>query len=238
MPISLLTLLVYLFISGCAYTLRPVRYDTMSALMTAMSEKNPDINSIKALATVSVKIDDRHASFPEGMIISGNAIRLETLNIFYQPLLVLIYNRTVSILNVDTGTCSVYSSADSFRYFTYLDIPPEVFKSLVTGRLPGTPSKMTVSKNKFVLSGERDSASWIASVNDKLLPESTNIEMDNGIKTFCTYDDYAAIDGVRIPFYVRCKWKDNRITIHYDKVHINGKVDPELMDADKLCNHG
>lgn len=242
-PLALRTsaLFLLLLMSGCTYTFRPVQYPDSASLAAALSRKYPGITSMKALATVSLRAGDRAASFPEGVIISGSAVRLETLSILYQPLLILVYNRSVSIFDTDTGVCSMYASADRFRQFIYLDIPPATFRNLITGRLPGTPSDMTVVPGGFVLTGETDGASWTASVSGDLNVESVSVipagSADPGSGTVCTYEGFSTANGTAIPRYVRCRWEDNRVLVHYDTVHVNVAVDPALMDPDKLCNH-
>ncbi len=227
----------FVFIAGCTYTTKNNSSSNIQDLMNSMSQKNHAVNSMKALASVSMRFNGSNGVFPEAIVINKDAMRLETLNIFYQPMLVIIYNSAVAVLDTDTGKCSISNMAETLAGFTHIDVPPDEFEKLITGRLPGDADRSSGSGGGFVLSGKRNNSSWRASVDHKLLVRVTHIEQKNGIQARCEYSDYAEIDGVNLPLRVRCRWEDNRLDIHYEHVKINVPVDPSLMDTQKLCGN-
>lgn len=225
------------FIAGCTYTTKKNSSSSIQDLMNSMSNKNHTVNSMKALASVSMRFNGSNGVFPEAIVINKDAMRLETLNIFYQPMLIIIYNNAVAVLDTGTGKCSISNAAETLAGFTHIDVPPDVFEKLITGRLPGDADRSSGSGGGVVVSGKRNDSSWRASVDHGLLVRTINIEQKNGIQASCEYSDYAEIDGVSVPLRVRCRWEDNRLDIHYEHVKINVPVDPSLMDTQKLCGN-
>ena len=221
-------------IQGCTFALKQTRYTTMDALMEARTKNNPPVNSIKALASVDLKVHDKGAEFPEAIIISKNAMRLETLNIFYQPVLVVVYNDKAAVLDVNTGVCSV-GSADILYDYTQVDIKPELFEKLITGQLVGMPATFTAFTKNIVVTGKHDGFMWISELNSDLAVMSTAIEGYNNDLLTCTYKDHESIDGVAFPMHVACEWGKNKLVIHYRKLKVNVKVEPLLVDPDRLC---
>jgi hypothetical protein len=223
-------------ISGCTYTLKPAGYSTLPALLDAMDKNNPPINSMKALASVSIKVNNSGGEFPEGIIMSNRAMRLETLNIFYQPMLIIVYNDMVAVMDVNTGACSI-SSSSLLQQYTHMDVDPVIFEKLITARLIGKPEKMVTTDRGSVLQGRMEQGDWSSELSDDLSLLSTTIGYRNGDAVVCTYKEYNAVDGVRLPMRVTCTWGKNRLAIHYRRAGINVPVDPSLMDTHRLCGH-
>jgi hypothetical protein len=230
-------LLACILIPGCAYKSKPERYGDLSSLLDAMSKQNHTISSIKALASVSMRFNGRSAGFPEAIVIENDAMRLETLNIFYQPILIIVYNKSIAVLDTGTGACSISDSAETLVRFTHMDVPTDVFEKLITGRLPGSADGITGPGEGIVVSGKISGDAWTASVDRKLLVTATRIEKKDGVDVSCAYSDYADVDGATMPLRVMCRWADNRLNIHYERVRVNVPVDPSLMDAQKLCDY-
>lgn len=232
---KVLLILIILF-PGCAYTVKPTPYGSISSLLDAMNKNSRPLTSMKALASVSVRFHDRGAEFPEGIIMSGTAMRLETLNLFYQPVLIIVYNGTVAVLDTGTGACGI-SSATLLQQYTHIDVSPGIFESLITARLIAQPEKMVSTDRGSMLQGTIDKRGWSSEIDNDLVLKATTVESVHGDAVACTYRDYTMIDGVRLPMRVTCTWGKNRLAIHYRQAGINVPVDPSLMDTDKLCNY-
>ncbi len=223
-------------ISGCTYTLKPAGYGTMPALLDAMDKNTPPINSMKPLASVSIKVNNSGGEFPEGIIMSNRAMRLETLNIFYQPTLIIVYNEMVAVMDVGTGACSV-SSSSLLQHYTHMDVDPAIFEKLITARLIGKPERMVSTDRGSMLQGRTEQGDWSSELNDDLSLLSTTIGYRNGGAVTCSYKEYRTVDGVRLPMRVTCTWGANRLAIHYRQAGINVPVDPSLMDTHRLCGY-
>ncbi len=205
--------------------------------MNAMNEHTRSINSMKALASVSIKINNREAEFPEGIIMSGKAMRLETLNIFYQPILIIVYNDMVAVMDVGTGACGI-SSATLLQQYTRINVEPEIFERLITAQLIGKPGKMLNTKNGIALYGGYNDITWAAGLDNNLDIISATIRQPEDNPITCVYSDYDTIDGVALPKHVICRSGENVLVIHYRKVRANVPVDPSLTDIRKLCGTG
>ena len=222
--------------SGCAYAVKPTPYRSVSSLLDAMQKNSRPLTSMKALASVSVRLDGRGAEFPEGIIMSGTAIRLETLNLFYQPVLIIVYNGAVAVLDTGTGACGI-SSATLLQHYTHIDVSPKIFESLITARLIAKPQKIVSTSRGSMLQGTIDKRSWSSEVDDDLALKATTVGSAHGDGVTCTYREYTMIDGVRLPMRVTCTWGKNRLATHYRQAGINVPVDPSLMDTDNLCGY-
>ena len=229
-------LILVILVSGCAYAVKPTPYRSVSSLLDAMNKSSRPLTSMKALASVSVRLDGSGAEFPEGIIMSGTAIRLETLNLFYQPVLIIVYNGTIAVLDTGTGACGI-SSATLLQHYTHIDVSPAIFESLITARLIANPEKIASISRGSILQGTIDKRSWSAEVDDDLVLKATTVQSAHGDAVTCTYREYTTIDGVRLPMRVTCIWGRNRLAIHYRQAGINVPVDPSLMDTDKLCGY-
>lgn len=228
-------ILAFVVLAGCAYTPAHVNYNNPDTLAAAMNKKHR-MYSMKALISVDMHVNGRYMSFPESIIIDGNAMRLETLNIFYQPVIIIIYNGTVAVMDVNKGTCSI-SSSNVLRQYTRMDVVPLYFEKLITARLIGKPDKLSDTEKGIMLYGKTGNTIWSSRLNDNLLLTSATAQYNNGDTVTCTYKDHDKIDGVTLPMHVTCNWGENRIAFHYKKVMVNVPVDPSLMDAHKLCGH-
>ncbi|MGB9736331.1 MAG: hypothetical protein ACP5JP_08970 [bacterium] len=231
---KLVLLLFTIFIQACVYTVKPIHYSNISTLIESINEHTHPITSMKALASVSLDVNNRRAEFPEGIIMNNNALRLETLNIFYQPVLIIIYNGSVAILDVNSGVCSI-SSEDALHYYTQLHVPPDVFKKLITGQLIGTPITFSSTGRNLIVSGKYERLAWFTTLNDALSVKSTTIISDTEEPLVCDYDGHSIVAGAVLPEYILCKWGENSLKIHYTKAQINIPVESSLMDIDRLC---
>jgi len=231
-----LFLLVYFAFPGCVYTIKTIGYNGIPEVVSAMSAKAPAIRSIKALASVSMKLDDNRTSFPEAVVISGTAIRLETLNIFYQPVFIVVYNNAVAALDVNTGACSLSPTAKGLGRYTRINVSAPVFEALITGRLPGNPEKMRYAENNILLSGKTDALTWSAVIGNNLMIRTLTVIRNPSYSIICSYENYKTYNAVKIPTRVTCRWLGNSINIHYMSVRINTPVDSALMNTYKLCN--
>ncbi len=226
-----------MFVSGCAYTIKPTTYSSLSELMNAMNEHTRPLSSMKALASISIKINNREAQFPEGIIMNGKAMRLETLNIFYQPVLIIVYNDMVAVMDVGTDACSI-SSAALLRQYTRIDVEPEIFERLITAQLIDKPDKMLSAKNGIALYGAHNDTRWVAWLDNNLNIISSTVRQSEDNPINCVYGDYDMSDGVAFPKHVTCKSGKNVLIIRYRKVRVNVPVDPSLTDIQKLCGTG
>ncbi|MCL4478629.1 MAG: hypothetical protein M1381_05950 [Deltaproteobacteria bacterium] len=227
-------ILAFVVLAGCVYTPAHVNYNNPDALAAAMNKNH--LHSIKALISVNMHVNGRYMSFPESIIIDGNAMRLETLNIFYQPVLIIIYNGTAAVMDVNKGTCSI-SSSSVLRQYTRMDVEPVNFERLITARLIGKPDRLSDTKKGIMLYGKTGRTIWSSVLNDDLLLTSTTAQYMSGDTVTCTYKDHDTIDGVTLAMHVTCDWGDNRVAVHYKNVRVNVPVDSSLMDTHKLCGY-
>lgn len=233
--LALGVLMLIIFIQACAYTIKPTHYyPNASAFWETFNRQFNPINSMKALASVDLNINGKRIEFPEGIIINNKALRLETLNIFYQPVLIVVYNNVVAVLDVGTGTCSI-SSEDVLSYYTQLHVPPIIFEKLITGQLIGTPLTFSSNDTQLIASGRYEQLSWFTTLNRNLFVQSTIVLRDTDGPVICNYKGYSIIDGAVVPEYVSCSWEKNSLKVHYRKIQINIPVEPSLLDANRLC---
>ena len=228
---------VILFLSGCAYTVQPAHPVSLTALLNAMGTNNPPLTSMKALASVSLRFNDRGAEFPEGIIIDGTNMRLETLNLFYQPMLIIVAHGDVAVLDVRTGACSISSPALLERY-TGLRADPAEFENLITGRLIGKADRMNRDNGKLSVSGKFKQTEWTADLDAGLRLRSMIVRQPGSDPLLCMYSGYDSFDGVHLPRHVTCSSGRRRLAIHYRTVRINGPVAPSLTDIRELCGAG
>ena len=208
----------------------------MSSLLDAMNKNSRPLASMKALASVSMRVDGRGAEFPEGIIMSGTAMRLETLNLLYQPVLIIVYNGSVAVLDTGTGACGI-SPASLLQHYTHIDVSPVTFRSLITARLLAQPDNIVSTDRGSILQGTIDDRRWSSEVDNDLFLTATTVGNAQGDAVTCIYRDYTEIDGTKLPGRVTCTWGTNRLAIHYRQARINVPVDPSLMDTDKLCGY-
>ncbi len=228
---------VILFLSGCAYTMQPARPNSLTAVLDALGTNNPPLTSMKALASVSLRYNDRGAEFPEGIIIDGTNMRLETLNLFYQPMLIIVSHGDVAVLDVRTGACSISSPALLERY-TGLRAGPAEFENLITGRLFGKAGRMNRDNGKLSVSGTFNQAQWTADLDASLRVQSIIVRQPGSDPLQCVYSSYKTFDRVILPRHVTCSSGKRRLSIHYRTVRINRPVAHSLTDIQKLCGTG
>ncbi len=232
-----LALVVLASVTGCMYGINRSVYSTIPALMQAVSKKNGYLTSMKALASVSIEVDGRGAEFPEGIVLSGTDLRLETLNIFYQPILIIVYNDTVAVMDVGTGACSI-SPAGILRRYTRIDAGPALLGKLITARLPGIPDKMSGTGDGTTLVGMADGLRWTAELDGDLHVVSMTVQQGGNNQVLCTYRYHGTLDGTVLPIRVACRSSETRVFIHYREVKLNVPVDPALTDTKRLCSTG
>lgn len=202
-----------------------------------MDAHHPPLTSMKALASVSVRLGDRGAEFPEGIIIDGPNLRLETLNLLYQPMLIIVCSRDVAVLDVRTGACSI-SSPTLLERYTHMRSDPEEFGKLITGRLIGKPDRMNWTNGERTVSGTLGRTVWTAQLDAALRIRSVSVHTPASRPLVCVYSGYDTFDGVLLPRHITCSSNGSRLTVHYRTVHTNVPVDPSLMDIRRLCGTG
>ncbi|MCL4557631.1 MAG: hypothetical protein M1491_03220 [Deltaproteobacteria bacterium] len=230
-------LILIILVSGCAYTVQPTQYSSVSSLVAAMGKNTGFLTSMKALASVSIHANGRGAEFPEGIVLDGDAMRLETLNIFYQPVLIIVCNDGVAVMDVGTGACGI-SPAGMLDRYTRVDAEPVLFERLITGRLIGKPDSVSGAGSGPTLSGVHDGTRWTAELDGELHVVSMTVRQGRPDQILCRYSDYATVDGAALPMRVACRSANTRISLHYRKARVNVPIAPALMDAQGLCSAG
>ncbi|HXG30018.1 MAG TPA: DUF4292 domain-containing protein [Thermodesulfobacteriota bacterium] len=217
---------------------------SLAEVLNRVRRSENGVESVRGLASVSVRSPDRRVSFNQVTIAEEpNLLRLEALAPFGRTAGMIISDGQ-KIYVFSSREEEVFDSAEEFDFsLFYPELPIRVrvdnLVNLLLGRLPEKPdyegSRIELGKGSshilltlFDENGER-SVLWINPINYRI--EKAKINLDGGITATCRFGDFKDFGvGVYLPKRIEMEVDGFSISINYnDRVEVNRDVDRNLF---------
>lgn len=207
------------------------------------------VESVKGLASVSIKSPERRVSFNQVTIAKEpNLLRLEALAPFGRTAAMVISDG-VKIYVITPKEQEVFDSLHEFDFsFFYPELPVRITVSslvnLLLGRLPEgrnhDDSQVQISKDSYHViltfsdEGGRQDTLWVNPLTYRV--EKAKIDLDGGVPAEYRFKNFKYIEaGISFPTRIELKVNEFSISINYnDQVAVNSEIDQNLFRPDSL----
>jgi outer membrane lipoprotein-sorting protein len=242
-------LVCLLLLSSCAKRVVDIDLSRINPpeLLERVRKAEESVESVKGLASVSIRSPERRTSFSQVTIAKEpNFLRLEALAPFGRTAAVIISDG-VRVHIITPKEREIFDSLHEFDFsFFYPDLPVRItvgsLVNLLLGRLPEerTPDESGVQMSKdsyhiiltFTDDEERRDTLWVNPLTYRV--ERAKIELQAGVVADCRFKNFKYIGaGTSFPTRMELKVNDFSISIRYnDQVEVNGEIDRDLFRPD------